>query len=89
MTDREQSLDVLERLHQQGVELSVDDYGTGFSSLAYLRDLPVDELKLDRAFLAVADADGRCPSSGRPSTSPTRSTCASWPRGWRPTPTWP
>ena len=57
MTDAEQSLDVLERLHGQGIELSVDDYGTGFSSLAYLRDLPVHELKLDRAFLAAADDD--------------------------------
>ena len=42
-----------------GVELSVDDYGTGFSSLAYLRELPVNELKLDRAFLAAAADDHR------------------------------
>ena len=40
-------------------QLSVDDYGTGFSSLAYLRDLPVHELKLDRAFLAAAADDER------------------------------
>ena len=59
MGDAEQSLEILERLHAQGVELSVDDYGTGFSSLAYLRDLPVHELKLDRAFLAAADTDDR------------------------------
>ncbi|MFP5317737.1 MAG: putative bifunctional diguanylate cyclase/phosphodiesterase [Acidimicrobiia bacterium] len=59
MVDAEQSLEILERLHAQGVELSVDDYGTGFSSLAYLRDLPVNELKLDRAFLAAADSDQR------------------------------
>ena len=32
-----------------GLRISIDDYGTGFSSLAYLRDLPVDELKLDRS----------------------------------------
>jgi len=59
MVDAEQSLEVLERLHAGGVQLSVDDYGTGFSSLAYLRDLPVNELKLDRAFLAAAADDER------------------------------
>ena len=59
MVDAELSLAVMERLHAGGVELSVDDYGTGFSSLAYLRDLPVHELKLDRAFLAAAADDER------------------------------
>ncbi len=39
----------LERLHELGCRLAVDDYGTGYSSLAYLRRLPLDELKIDRS----------------------------------------
>ncbi len=41
----------LERLHAVGCKLAVDDYGTGYSSLAYLRRLPLDELKIDRSFI--------------------------------------
>ncbi len=43
------------RLAQLGIALSVDDYGTGYCSLSYLRDLPVHELKLDRVFLTDLD----------------------------------
>ncbi len=51
MADPEQAVRTMSALHAVGIGLSIDDYGTGYSSLAYLRDLPVDELKLDRSFL--------------------------------------
>ena len=51
MVDPERSLEVLEGLADLGVLLSVDDYGTGYSSLAYLQRLPVKRLKIDKQFV--------------------------------------
>jgi diguanylate cyclase (GGDEF)-like protein len=62
ITDPEQAMLILERLRALGVELSIDDYGTGFSSLTYIRQLPVTELKLDRTFLTGAPLDARAVS---------------------------
>ena len=51
MADPELAIDVLHRIQALGVRTSVDDFGTGYSSLAYLKILPVDELKIDQSFI--------------------------------------
>jgi EAL domain-containing protein (putative c-di-GMP-specific phosphodiesterase class I) len=51
MIDPTRALRVVDELSKLGVLISIDDYGTGFSSLAYLRDLPVHALKLDKSFV--------------------------------------
>ena len=59
MADAARSQQVMTGLRKLGVRLSIDDYGTGYSSLAYLRALPVDELKLDRSFVGQLTSDER------------------------------
>jgi len=59
MTDPERGRTVLGELRRLGVRTSIDDYGTGYSSLAYLRNLPADELKLDRSLTHDVGVDSR------------------------------
>jgi EAL domain-containing protein (putative c-di-GMP-specific phosphodiesterase class I) len=51
MTNPALAMSTLTGLHELGIRLSIDDYGTGYSSMAYLNRLPVDELKVDRSFV--------------------------------------
>ena len=61
MLDVNRALIIVRAIHDMGVYLSVDDYGTGFPSLRYLRDLSIDALKLDRSFVSdlETNADSR------------------------------
>lgn len=52
MADPEHALDTLNKISELGVALAVDDFGTGYSSLAYLRQLPIDALKIDLMFVS-------------------------------------
>jgi diguanylate cyclase (GGDEF)-like protein len=59
MADHDRAWSILTRLRNGGVQISVDDFGTGYSSLSRLREMPIDELKLDRSFVQPMTDDTR------------------------------
>jgi diguanylate cyclase (GGDEF)-like protein len=59
ITEPARAREVIEDIRRHRLQVSIDDYGTGFSSLAYLRDLPVQELKIDRSFICALLEDER------------------------------
>jgi diguanylate cyclase (GGDEF)-like protein len=59
MEDPRSSQSTMRKLRDLGIATSIDDYGTGYSSLAYIKQLPVNEIKIDRTFVSGMEADRR------------------------------
>lgn len=59
MNNPDEAIAILESLRDLGISLSIDDFGTGFSSMSYLKRLPVDTLKLDKTFINQIATDAR------------------------------
>jgi diguanylate cyclase len=65
LDDMQEAVVKMQALHAAGVRLSLDDFGTGYSSLSYLRQMPLSELKIDRAFVAEVARDRQAASITR------------------------
>lgn len=57
ISNMERAIEILQQVRSLGVPVAIDDFGTGYSSLAYIVTLPIDELKIDRAFVKKITAD--------------------------------
>jgi diguanylate cyclase (GGDEF)-like protein len=58
MTNVDEAADILRRLRTLGVRVAIDDFGSGYSSLSYLRNFPIDQLKIDQEFIAGLERQG-------------------------------
>ena len=65
VADFDKGRDVLNRLREAGIRVSIDDFGSGYSTLTYLRELPIDEVKLDRQLIAPILYDRRAATIAR------------------------
>jgi EAL domain-containing protein (putative c-di-GMP-specific phosphodiesterase class I) len=65
MGSQEKTERALARLREQGIRFSIDDFGTGFSSLSYLTRLPVSSIKIDRAFILAMGEETAVDTSDR------------------------
>ena len=59
MNDTDAAIDTLHALRGMGISIAIDDFGTGFSSLSYLRHLPIDKIKIDRSFILNIDENSK------------------------------
>jgi EAL domain-containing protein (putative c-di-GMP-specific phosphodiesterase class I) len=59
ITENQQVREQLEQLRTERIRVALDYFGTGFSSLSYLKDLPIDELKIDQSFVRAMDSGAR------------------------------
>jgi EAL domain-containing protein (putative c-di-GMP-specific phosphodiesterase class I) len=59
MSDPKQTTKLLGEFHSMGVKVSIDDFGSGYSSLSYLTDLHVNELKIDRSFISSMNTSAK------------------------------
>jgi EAL domain-containing protein (putative c-di-GMP-specific phosphodiesterase class I) len=57
MQDPDSAIETLNGIRELGVNIAIDDFGTGYSSLGYLKDLPIDSVKLDKSFVQGATSD--------------------------------